>query len=181
MKKINFLILLSLILCDSFLFAHAGANTNEFETKKGAMIETQKIKTGCEYVIDYHYWGTLFQPAAKFMKNPLLGFEKGASLVKFNWVQRLVKHSQSDTAKKPESFWTTVVLGFIFVALMLFLNVPLAMLFFFIISGIGLGGYYFFRKRNKKIAEAFLTIATALNLGLGVVAVYGIWLGSVVD
>jgi len=55
------------------------------------------------------------------------------------------------------------------------------MLFFFIISGIGLGGYYIFRKKNKKIAEAFLTIATALNLGLGVVAVYGIWLGSVVD
>ena len=74
-----------------------------------------------------------------------------------------------------------MLLGFVFAALMLILNVPLAMLFFFIISGIGLGGYYFFRKRNKKIAEAFLTIATALNLGLGVVAVYGIWLGSVVD
>ncbi|HFA51257.1 MAG TPA: hypothetical protein ENJ95_19770 [Bacteroidetes bacterium] len=98
-----------------------------------------------------------------------------------NKLKRLVKHNKPDIAKKPESFWTTVVLGLSFAALMLFLNVPIAMLFFFVVTGIGLGGYYIFRKKNKKIAEAFLTIATALNLGLGVVAVYGIWLGSVVD
>jgi len=127
MKKINFLILLSLTLCDSFLFAHTGANTNEFETREGAIIETQKIKNEKQLGIDFHCWGTSFHYAVKIKKSLLLGFEIRAFLEKFNWVQRLVKHSQSDTVKKPESFWTTVVLGFIFAALMLFLNVPLAM------------------------------------------------------
>ena len=150
MKKINFLILLSLTLCDSFLFAHTGANTNEFETREGAIIETQKIKNEKQLGIDFHCWGTSFHYAVKIKKSLLLGFEIRAFLEKFNWVQRLVKYSQSDTVKKPESFWTTVVLGFIFAALMLFLNVPLAMLFFFIISGIGLGGYYIFRKKIRK-------------------------------
>jgi hypothetical protein len=98
-----------------------------------------------------------------------------------NNLKKLAKFNKSDTVKKPDSFWTTLAFGLSFAALMLILKVPIAMLFFFITTGIGLGGYYIFRKKHKKIAEAFLTIATAINLGLGVVAVYGIWIGGVVD
>ncbi len=164
-----------------FFFTIATLNAqNQVGARGGICLSKYDYEEFIEGKIFFHSTTCISETGNSVIKENMRIKKKVKGSLK-NKLKRLVKHNKSDTAKKPESFWTTVALGLSFAALMLFLNVPIAMLFFFTITGIGLGGYYIFRKKHKKIAEAFLTIATALNLGLGVVALYAMWLSSVVD
>ncbi|MEO1258131.1 MAG: hypothetical protein AAFZ15_05015 [Bacteroidota bacterium] len=172
--KVLFFLSISILFCPHFLYQNSYGLGGKINLSKCGFETFDKDK------IVFHSTTCISQAVNSVIKENKRTKKKAKSRLKKK-LEKLVKHKQSDTGKKPESFWTTVVLGLGFAILMAVLNAPIAMLFFLVISGIGLGGYYIFRKRNKKVAEAFLTVATALNLGLGVVALFGIWLGGVVD